>query len=275
MADFQEYYIPQYRTTTLDVVGGIDASQTTDIKLATIPADIDIAQAGIVALTYSNPIDSSTIEWVTYTSISGTNVLQGVTRGAEGWSAKTHENGCVVGWVVSKSHINEIMDALTGTKTGVVLASPSISTPVIPTIYQDAGRTKLMTVPNTASDTLAAIAATQTLTNKRITKRVVSATSYTTNTGTSLNCDTTDVFIVTAQAGDLKFNNPSGTPTDGQPLILAVSSSTTAARALTYDTQFESSTVTLPTTTAATTARLWIGLIWRADTSKWTCVASC
>jgi hypothetical protein len=120
----------------------------------------------------------------------------------------------------------------------------------------------------------ASLTGTETLTNKRITKRVVSAASYTTDTGTSLNCDTTDVFIVTAQAGDLLFKNPSGTPTNGQTLVIAVSSSTTAARALTWGNQFEASTTPLPTTTAATTARLNIGFMWRADTSKWVCLAA-
>lgn len=110
----------------------------------------------------------------------------------------------------------------------------------------------------------------QTLTNKRITPRVLSAASYTTDTGTSLNCDNLDEFIVTAQAGALKFNNPSGTPTDGQKLIIAVTG--TAGRALTWDTQFEASTVALPTTTSGT-ARLNMGFIWRSDTSKWVCVA--
>jgi len=107
--------------------------------------------------------------------------------------------------------------------------------------------------------------------NATITPRILSATSYTTDTGTSLNCDNLDQFIVTAQAGALLFNNPTGTPVDGQKLIIAVKG--TAARALTYGNQFEASTVALPTTTV-TTARLNIGFIWRADTSKWVCVAS-
>ena len=111
----------------------------------------------------------------------------------------------------------------------------------------------------------------QTLTNKRITKRILSATSYTTDTGTSLNCDNLDEFIVTAQAGALLFNNPTGTPTDGQLLLIAVTG--TAARALTYGNQFEASTVALPTTTV-TTARLNMLFIWRADTSKWVILAS-
>ena len=102
-------------------------------------------------------------------------------------------------------------------------------------------------------------------------KRVLSAASYTTDTGTSLNCDNLDWFIVTAQAGALKLNNPTGTPVDGQLLGVAVTG--TAARALTYDTQFEASTTALPSTTV-TTARLNMLFGWRADTSKWVCLAA-
>ena len=115
------------------------------------------------------------------------------------------------------------------------------------------------------------ISSTNTFTNKRITPRILSATSYTTDTGTSLNCDNLDQFIVTAQAGAIKLNNPTGTPTDGQKLIVAITG--TGARAVTYDTQFEASTVALPSTTV-TTARLNMGFIWRADTSKWVLVAT-
>jgi len=115
--------------------------------------------------------------------------------------------------------------------------------------------------------------ATLTLTNKRITQRVISATSYTTDTGTSLNADNCDVFRVTAQAGALLFNSPGGTPTDGQKLIISVASSTTAARALTWNAIFEASTIALPTTTAATTAQLNIGFIYSTPRTKWVCVA--
>ena len=117
------------------------------------------------------------------------------------------------------------------------------------------------------------ISSTNTLTNKRITPRVTSATSYTTDTGTSLNADNCDVFRVTAQAGALLFNAPGGTPTDGQKLIISVASSTTTARALTWNAIFEASTVALPTTTAATTAQLNIGFIYSTPRTKWVCVA--
>jgi len=55
------------------------------------------------------------------------------------------------------------------------LANKTLTTPIIASIYQDAGKTKLMTVPNTASDTLCAIAATQTLAAKTLTTPVIAS----------------------------------------------------------------------------------------------------
>jgi len=103
--------------------------------------------------------------------------------------------------------------------------------------------------------------------------KVLSAASYTTDTGTSLNVDNLDFFIVTAQTGALLFNAPGGTKYDGQMLKISVASSTTVARALTWNVAFGSTTVTLPSTTAATTATLTIGFIWSASKSLWQCVA--
>jgi hypothetical protein len=62
--------------------------------------------------------------------------------------------------------------SLTGTET---LTNKTLTTPVIASLYQDAGKTKLMTVPDTTSDTLSAIAATQTLTNKTLTTPVIAS----------------------------------------------------------------------------------------------------
>lgn len=61
---------------------------------------------------------------------------------------------------------------LTGTET---LTNKTLTTPVVASVYQDAGKTKLMTIPNSASDTLAAIAAEQTLTNKTLTTPIVAS----------------------------------------------------------------------------------------------------
>ena len=111
----------------------------------------------------------------------------------------------------------------------------------------------------------------QTLTNKRINPRLVTAASYTTDTGTSLDVSTCDQFEVTAQAGALKFNNPSGTPTGGQKLIIRIKDNGTA-RALTYDTQFRAIGVSLPSTTVSGKT-LYMGFVFNATDSKFDLVA--
>jgi hypothetical protein len=58
--------------------------------------------------------------------------------------------------------------AIVGTTNEQTLTLKTLTTPVVATLYQDAGKTKLMTIPNTASDTLCAIAATQELDNKTL-----------------------------------------------------------------------------------------------------------
>ena len=111
----------------------------------------------------------------------------------------------------------------------------------------------------------------QTLTKKRINPRLVTAASYTTDTGTSLDVSTCDQFEITAQAGALKFNNPSGTPLGGQKLVIRIKDNGTA-RALTYDTQFRAMGVALPTTTVKGKT-LYMGFIFNATDTKFDLVA--
>lgn len=107
----------------------------------------------------------------------------------------------------------------------------------------------------------------QTLTNKRITRRVNSVTN---TTSWTINSDTTDFAENTGLTGAVTINNPSGTPTQGQPLWITLTG--TASRAISYGTAFEDSTVVRPTTTSGTAA-LDIGFRWNSVTSKWRCVA--
>lgn len=113
------YYESQYFTTTLSVAGGINDSVTTGIVLQAITGIHDTSKPGIALLSYADPLDTSVAEWVTFTSInSTTKTLVGVTRGAEGFSAKSHGNGVTVAFPHSKSHINGLIELLTGTTTG-------------------------------------------------------------------------------------------------------------------------------------------------------------
>lgn len=115
----------------------------------------------------------------------------------------------------------------------------------------------------------ASLTGTETLTNKRITRRIDGTTSSATPT---INTDNVDEYQLTAQAEDITSftTNLSGTPTNGQKLIISITG--TGARAITWGSSFESSTVTLPTTTVSTN-RLDVGFEWNTVTSKWRCIA--
>ena len=108
---------------------------------------------------------------------------------------------------------------------------------------------------------------TNTLTNKRITPRVDSTTSSATPT---INTDNVDTYKLTAQAADITSftTNLSGTPKDDQILHIVIIG--TGARAITWGSKFEASTVALPTTTVSTN-RLDVYFIWNTATSKWRC----
>ena len=175
--------------------------------------------------------------------VSGTNLVTCV-RGAEG-TAQSHAAGAVVEILVTAKGYNDIIDHLL-------------------TEHNQDGTHKTTKVVD--------LTTAQTLTNKRIEPRIVTATSYTTDTGISLTVATADIFQVTAQAGALKFNNPGGTPVNGQKLIVRIKDDGTA-QALTYDTQFRaSSDLALPTTTVLGKT-LYMGFMFNATDTRWDLLA--
>ena len=114
--------------------------------------------------------------------------------------------------------------------------------------------------------------ATQTLTNKRFTPRVNSVVSSATP---SINTDTTDEFIITALATAITSMSSglSGTPTEGQMLLVRIKDNGTA-RLISWGSSFISSGVgSLPTTTVASKTHL-VGFIYDGVAAKWACVAS-
>lgn len=222
----QLYYESQYFTTTLSVAGGINDSVTTGIVLQAITGIHDTSKPGIALLSYADPLDTSVAEWVTFTSInSTTKTLVGVTRGAEGFSAKAHGNGVTVAFPHSKSHINALIELMTGVTTGA-----------------------------------------------RINPRTNTITSHATP---SINTDTTDIFTITAQSEAITSftTNLSGTPVNGQKLIIRIKDNGTA-RAITWGASFASRGATLPTTTTLG-KYTYVGFFWNSTASTWDCVATC
>ncbi|TAK89618.1 hypothetical protein EPO04_00725 [Patescibacteria group bacterium] len=126
----------------------------------------------------------------------------------------------------------------------------------------------IVAAAGTAANSVANIDATQTLTNKRITKRISSNTSSSTPTP---NADTTDVYLLTALAVGATFGAPTGTPTDGQSLIIRIKDNGTA-RSLAWNAIYRAVGTSLPTTTVISKTH-YLGFIYNSADSKWDCLA--
>lgn len=126
-------------------------------------------------------------------------------------------------------------------------------------------------VTDTFAPTTGALAVSGTLSmTGRITPRIVTTTSSATITPTS---DTADQYEVTALAVTAAIAAPSGTPADGQRLILRIKDNGTR-QTLSWTTTsgaYRAVGTTLPTATAA--AITYVGCIYNSADTFWDVVA--
>ena len=120
----------------------------------------------------------------------------------------------------------------------------------------------------TGNDTFVFNAHTATLSNKRITQRVATTTDDSTAV---IDVDTTDVYELSAVANATTFST-TGTPTDGQKLIIRFKDAGTA-KGLTWDAVFVAIGVTAPTTTVAGKWH-YVGATYNSAASKWHIIAT-
>ena len=107
------------------------------------------------------------------------------------------------------------------------------------------------------------LAGTQTLTNKEIVPRPVTLTDAATVVP---NFDTTDMGMVLTLSQTTTFANPTGTATNGQRLLLRITSTT--ARTLVFGTAYTTAGLPLPTSTSGGGLTDYILFVWNATTSK-------
>ena len=119
-----------------------------------------------------------------------------------------------------------------------------------------------ITTPTNTTTSVVTIDGTQTLTNKRVTKRVVTAANDATAV---IDVDVTDDYYLTAMSAATEIST-TGTPTAGQTIFIGLKDDGTT-RALTW-TGITALGVTLPTTTTVSKQHIiglkYIGSAWRA-----------
>lgn len=172
--------------------------------------------------------------------------------------------------VVEVDNVTSTVD-LTSDVTGILPAANGGTANAFFAVSGPTSTTKTFTFPD-ANTTVAGLTTTQTFTNKRITPRIATTTSTVTLT---INSDTTDQYNVTALSNGMTITAPTGTPTNGQKLIIRIKDNGTG-RALTWATgssnTFRVIGNTLPTSTVANKT-IYIGCVYNTEEVRWDVVA--
>lgn len=173
----------------------------------------------------------------------------------------------VTGTRVTKGWFTDLEVTNMPTVGGTVILT-SLTAPQFTTI--ELGNASDTTLSRSAAGVLAvegvvipSISSTNTLTNKRITQRVVTTTDDATAV---IDVDVTDVYQLSAVANATTFST-TGTPTDGQKLFIRFKDAG-VAKGLTWDAVFAVIGVTLPTTTVASKWH-YVGCQYNSAATKW------
>jgi hypothetical protein len=131
--------------------------------------------------------------------------------------------------------------------------------------------TSAFTAVTAPSGTIVGTSDTQTLTNKRSTARVGSTTSSATP---AINTDSFDIYNITALAANITSmtTSLSGTPNDGDKLIVRIKDNGTG-RTIAWGASFASSGVATLLATTVAGKQHTVGLIYSSGAAAWICLA--
>ncbi len=236
-------------------------ASTTSAQLAGVMSD----ETGTGALVFANSptLVTPVLGAATATSINGATITSGTLNGSV-TGTNTGDQTSIVWITGTKAQFDTAV-----TDGNIVYSgdSPTLGT-ITTTGNIELGNASDTTISRSSAWTLAV----EGVRVRTTTPLVVSATSYTTNTGTSLNMDNLDMFVITAQAGALLFNAPWGTLVQGRQLIIRINDNGTA-RALTWNAVFRAMGTALPSTTVLSKT-LYLGFMYNSTDTKWDLIAS-
>lgn len=154
--------------------------------------------------------------------------------------------------------------AVSGTNTGDQdLSSYATTSSVTSAVSTHAA----LTATHGVSGAIVGTSDTQTLTNKRVTRRV-SSVSY--SASITPNGDTSDIVEIGALTGNLTLNAPSGTPTSGQELEIVITQDGTGGRTYTFDSAYQfSGDITTSILPTAANAKFRLVFKWSTVSTKW------
>ena len=190
-------------------------------------------------------------------NISGSNILT---------AGLISATGNIIGSNVNATSINKVTITAPATSSTLTVADGKTFT-ASNTLTLTGTDATSFTFPGT-SDTVATLAASQTLTNKRVNPRTLSTTSTATLTP---DISAYDQLNLTAQAVSLTVAAPTGTPVDGNKLVIRILDNGTP-QTITWNATYTVIGVTLPTTTTAN-KMVYIGCVYNSTNTRWDVVA--
>ena len=239
-------------------VGQIGAGGVADDSATTVPLSsatnlaTDTAVVVVIDRVDANGTATPSLEETIIGVVSGSNLVNCV-RGVEG-TAQAHSAGAVVEVLVTAKGWNDLVDHL------------------LVEHNQDGTHGAITGDSITASNVTAAnVTASGTISSSRINPRETTEASSATPT---INTDNTDIHTITALEDDITSftTNLSGTPVDGQKLIIRIQDSG-SGQTIAWGASFENAGGTLPTSITAG-KKAYVGLMYNADDSIWDCVAA-
>ncbi len=267
-------YVTGLGYTTLAAVAGVGyVPGTRTVNGHALSANVTVTAADLSLGSVENAAASGLYVPLTRT-VNGHALSGNVSVTASDLSLGSVENTALSTWAGSTNLVT--LGAAAATSLATSAASPLLLTNgklVTIALTAQTVNPATLTIPNFASvsDTFAFTTLAQTFTNKRITKRVVTASDATSITPNSDNAEIT-YQLNTQATGTLTINADGGTPTNGQSWLLKIKS--TNVQTFAWNSLFVGGTIALPTATSAASKIDYFSFIYDTVNTKWHYVGS-